>query len=361
MIRILVVEDESMVRENVLELLRAEGYSTFGARDGEEGVRIARVELPDLIVCDISMPNLDGYGMLARLSQDPLTASIPFIFLTGRSEWFDQRTGMKLGADDYITKPFTHSDLMLSVKRRLDKKKALLDMAEQRLDELQSQIEHGMPYEMMAPLSVLLAHSEALVKEDWVGTDASQVRNTARDIYSAASRLVQQLQSYTFYYELQIMAADPVRRMRLKEDRLIDCSATIREMAKAAAFSYNRESDLRLDVSPADLQVSELFLQTILEELLDRAFMRSKPGSAVEVQGNCGISGNYRLIVRDLGGRFPADVLGPGKIPFEKENHPVGLLMVQRIIELVGGGFMMKSDLQGNLVEVEIPIIRTGL
>ncbi len=353
MARILVVEDESMVRENVLDMLRADGHTTFGARDGEDGVRISRAELPDLIICDINMPNLDGYGVLARLSQDPLTAAIPFIFLTGRVDWGDQRSGMRLGADDYITKPFTQSDLISSVRRRLDKKKSLINLAELRLGELKNKIERGMPYEMMAPLSVLLGHSEALSNAEWVNTDISQVRNTAKEIHSAASRLVRLLQSYTLYNDLESLAADPARRARLIESQTQDCAVVMREMAAAVAFTFNREDDLSLDLDSDNLRVSEMFLQVILDELLNRAFICSKPGSRIQIRGKAQGHGVYSLTVNDLGDRFPMDTLG-----VTHSHEEVGLLLVQRIIDLVGGGIHQVAGMSGNQVDVELPLFQ---
>src|ERR1035437_6678604 len=122
---ILVVEDEENVLENILELLNAEGYSSYGAQDGEEGINLAWEKHPDLIICDILMPKLDGYGVLALLSNEPATARIPFIFLTARTERENIRKGMDLGADDYIMKPFTRKELLQAIQTRLEKQSML--------------------------------------------------------------------------------------------------------------------------------------------------------------------------------------------------------------------------------------------
>ena len=130
--KILVIEDESSVRQNLVELLNAEGYQAIEARDGEEGVSLAWDALPDLILCDISLPRMDGYGVLSRISRDPATAAIPFIFLTARVEREDLRRGMSLGADDYITKPFSIDEILTAIQTRLHKHAQLTDHAEQR-------------------------------------------------------------------------------------------------------------------------------------------------------------------------------------------------------------------------------------
>lgn len=119
--KILLIEDNEEVRENTAEILGLAGYAVSTAPDGKAGVELALSDQPDLIVCDIMMPVLDGYGVLHALGKHAATAGIPFIFLTAKSEASDFRKGMGLGADDYITKPFDGTDLLNAVEARLKK------------------------------------------------------------------------------------------------------------------------------------------------------------------------------------------------------------------------------------------------
>ena len=119
--KILVIEDNAEMRENICEILSMSGYLLFDAENGKDGVEIALAELPNLILCDIMMPQLDGYSVLNRLSREETTASIPFIFLTAKADRSNMRKAMDLGADDYITKPFDDLDLISAVRSRLDK------------------------------------------------------------------------------------------------------------------------------------------------------------------------------------------------------------------------------------------------
>lgn len=118
---ILLVEDNRDLRENIAEMLDLAGYKTETASNGKLGVEKAQTILPDLIICDVMMPVLDGFGVLRILSNNSVTAGIPFIFLTAKAEKKDFRKGMSLGADDYITKPFDESDLLNAVELRLKK------------------------------------------------------------------------------------------------------------------------------------------------------------------------------------------------------------------------------------------------
>jgi len=122
---ILVIDDNKDIRENTAEILDLAGYKTFTAENGKKGVEIALREKPSLIVCDIMMPELDGYGVLHLIRKNPGTEHMPFIFLTAKSERTDFRKGMDMGADDYITKPFEDLELLTAVEMRL-KKSAIL-------------------------------------------------------------------------------------------------------------------------------------------------------------------------------------------------------------------------------------------
>lgn len=118
---ILLIEDNEVMAENILTILRLARYNVIHAANGKTGVDLAQQKHPDLILCDVTMPELDGYGVVHILNNDPSTAGIPFIFLTARSDKSDFRTGMNLGADDYLTKPFDGADLLKAVEMRLKK------------------------------------------------------------------------------------------------------------------------------------------------------------------------------------------------------------------------------------------------
>lgn len=123
--KILLIEDDQTMRENTAEILRLAEYDVICAGDGIQGSKLAKEESPDLIICDIMMPGLDGYGVLHVLSKEPSTATIPFIFLTAKAEKSEWRKGMDFGADDYITKPFEDLELLKAIEIRIEKKDLL--------------------------------------------------------------------------------------------------------------------------------------------------------------------------------------------------------------------------------------------
>ena len=168
MVKILVIEDEVEIRSNLLELLDLEGYSVTGADNGMTGLLGAMQQMPDLIMCDVMMPELDGYDVLRALRQEPKTAAIPFIFLTALADKGDIRQGMVLGADDYLTKPFTRSDVLSAVASRLHKQAASQAQLVSLRHEIQ-QFRDGLSQEQIALVSDMRQHlKEAAVKLDIV-------------------------------------------------------------------------------------------------------------------------------------------------------------------------------------------------
>ncbi|MBW4452713.1 MAG: response regulator [Nostoc indistinguendum CM1-VF10] len=123
--KILVIEDDNVTRNLYLKGLEAKGFDTIGANSGVAGIQQAQEHIPDLVICDITMPDMDGYNVLTTLRQDPVTGIIPFIFLTGSSTKADVRKAMELGADDYLTKPSTLDELLRAIAIRLQKQATL--------------------------------------------------------------------------------------------------------------------------------------------------------------------------------------------------------------------------------------------
>ncbi len=151
--KILVIEDNGEVRENLEEILELSGYEVISAQDGKEGVEKALASLPDLILCDVMMPHLDGFGVLNILSKKSSTSNIPFIFLTAKAEKSDFRRGMNLGADDYVTKPFYKDELLDVIETRLQKSEQIRKQFDRTEQGLSAFINKARGYEELRKLS----------------------------------------------------------------------------------------------------------------------------------------------------------------------------------------------------------------
>ena len=143
MTTILAIEDEAKIRDNIQDILELEGFTVLTAENGKVGVEFAQEQRPDLIVCDVSMPKLNGYDVLVALRQDPSTIEIPFIFLTANASRADIRKGMSLGADDYLTKPFTPSELLEAIATRLEKQAVMKERYRDLLEKTFNSAEHS--------------------------------------------------------------------------------------------------------------------------------------------------------------------------------------------------------------------------
>ncbi|WP_299535902.1 response regulator [Ulvibacterium sp.] len=139
--KVLLIEDDTILRENTAELLELSSYEVITAANGKKGVTMAKKHLPDVVICDIMMPELDGYGVLQTLFKDDTTKSIPFIFLSAKTERKDIRQGMELGADDYLTKPYEEAELIGAIESRLAKVAILSESG--RKDETDSHLFEG--------------------------------------------------------------------------------------------------------------------------------------------------------------------------------------------------------------------------
>jgi len=134
--KVLIIEDNNDIRENIVEILELAGYKVYAADNGKTGVDLAIKNTPDIVLCDIMMPELDGYGVLYMLNKYPETSAVPFIFLTAKAERIDLRKGMEMGADDYLTKPFDDMELLNAIESRLRKKETQETFYSKSLDKL---------------------------------------------------------------------------------------------------------------------------------------------------------------------------------------------------------------------------------
>lgn len=150
---ILLIEDNLEMRENTAEIIELANYNVLTAENGKVGVELAKEHIPDLIICDIMMPEMDGYGVLYILSKDPKTCSIPFVFLTAKAEKSEFRKGMNLGADDYVTKPYEEMELLSVIESRIERSQLFKSGYEQNLTGLSTFIDEAKGLDELGKLS----------------------------------------------------------------------------------------------------------------------------------------------------------------------------------------------------------------
>lgn len=366
--KILVIEDEQTLREDILEILEFENFQTIGAENGTIGVQLARAERPDLIICDIMMPELDGYGVLIDLHSEPSTANIPFIFLTAKTGRSEMRRGMELGADDYLTKPFTQPELIAAIKARFDKQANIVSAYEERLTNLRSNVVRALPHELRTPLTGIMGYSNMLI-EDIQSLDTAEIMQMAEAIERAAKRLHRLTENYLLYAQIEFLQLDQPRLEALHKTYTQSAEQVMMSMANHVAKEHKRSEDLVCNFeSNANVQIAHDSLQKIVMEIVDNAFKFSSIGSKVEVTGSHEKS-FYVVRIKDKGRGITAEQIKEigaymqfDRRIYEQTGVGLGLIIAKRLLEVHQGQFDIASQPhQGSTISLFIPNIAEGI
>ncbi|MBZ0307481.1 MAG: hybrid sensor histidine kinase/response regulator [Anaerolineae bacterium] len=339
MLKILTIEDNALVRKLIKKSLCDE-YVIVEAEDGLTGVRQAQEHRPDLIICDIAMPGMDGFEVLTTLNDQPETQMIPFIFLTALHEKRLMRQGMELGADDFLTKPFTVEELRHAVEARLKKKSVQAAAVNRTLEDLRLNIARSLPHEFRTAIMVADGYAH-LIESESDGMTEEQ-KSMLMSIRSSMGRLYKMAENFLWYSRTEFMNAT-VREFTDEPDTIIEA------VARMQARAFSRPDDLILSVEKARLSVSYEQLKKITEELVENAFKFSDPGTPVHVV--TGIEGEYyALAISNYGrGLKPENIekingfMQFDRDTYEQQGIGLGLTIVKRLVETSGGQMVIQS------------------
>lgn len=356
-IKILVIEDELTLRKGIVNILDFEGYNVIEAENGSFGLQKALEIIPDLILCDIMMPEMNGHQVLSELAKNEKTKLIPFIFLTAMADKHDIRQGMELGADDYILKPFTRDDLLNAVKKRLDKKQEVEKVHKSDMDDLRKRILTHIPHELLTPLNGIIGFSDFLA-DNADEMDKDEIKEMAKNINLSGERLLDLIKHYLLY--IQITSRHKSDFIR---NRIDDVDNIVNEAAFQIADKYKRNKDLNSNTSASFCFFGTSEFLIVINELIDNAFKFSAPGNAVTV--NTTMSSEYfELEIINQGIEFPdnsVDKIG-AFIQFnrnvqEQQGSGLGLIISKLLIERFDGKLQIESiKNHGTKIVVQIPL-----
>lgn len=359
---VMIIDDSADIRMIINETLNLYGFATVVASDGLSGLKLAAEHLPDLIICDINMPVMDGFQTLEAMRAQEVTSTIPFVFLSGATDRVNVRKGMELGADDYLTKPFSPKELTAAVNARLDKHARLQTVSERKLEELRGNITLALPHELRTPLNGImgLAH---MMMEDYQTMPPDEVLESSRFIYDSACRLHRLIENFLVYSQIELLASEGKGIELPGTISPVAVSSVIPEVTRRVAVRYRREGDLLLKLEPASVLVPEENFVKIVEELTDNAFKFSEPGKPVLV-ATTAEEGRLELIIADKGRGLTADLvarIGPHmqfeRRTFEQQGAGLGLFIAKRLTELLGGQIWFEGvPAQGTSVRLRFPL-----
>ncbi len=361
MAKILIIEDQAVLLEELQDSLGFEGHDVIGASNGRDGVRLARTHLPDLIISDVMMPELDGYQVLEELRKTPGTETIPFLFLTAKAEIHDIRRGMKLGADDYLTKPFTRDDLLAAINVRLKRQAVLQKRAGKEMDFLRHSLIHTLPHELRTPLVGILGYGEILV-ENALTLNPEDLVTMGEDIIMAGQALQRLTENYLYYAQLEITVSDQQKTFALREARTEMAGTTTKLVAEELALKFGRAGDIAIFVEECNAHITDTDLQKLVYELVDNAFKFSPAGTRVTVSGKK-VGNSFHICVDDHGRGFTrSDTSRVGAYMqfdrgiYEQQGSGLGLVIVKRLTEVYDGAMLIDSQTeQGTKIHIDIP------
>lgn len=353
---ILVIDDEQELREGIAEILEFEGNKTLLASNGYEGIEKALSSLPDLILCDIMMPELDGFAVLERLRKVPALSVVPFIFLTAMAERDDQRKGFELGADDFLIKPFTRMELLNAIDARLIKTENLRIHTENLVEKVSRNVVRSVPHEFLTPLNAILGFSK-IIHEEAVNLPPHDIAEMAGQINANGNYLFDIFQKYLLYIDIEVNK--PKRSFKLEKN----LSEKIDTIVKEIAGKYDRHRDLRLSLSEGHIGIIEDWFFSALKELIDNAFKFSSSGQIVSIATNLKQT-VFHFSIQDCGRGFPVKSMDEvnaflqfDRDFYEQQGIGLGLFLAKRIIQFHGGRLEIDSTpKQGTTMSFEIPV-----
>ncbi|MDY6802291.1 MAG: response regulator [Cyanobacteriota bacterium] len=364
MTKILVIEDEPMVRNNIEQILELSEYEPIVAKDGEEGFALAKKHLPDMIICDIMMPKLDGYGVLKALKEEITTEHIPLIFLTAKAEKSDIRKSMELGADDYLSKPFTPEELLGAIAIRL-KKVAVGRKTKMQMEELRNNITWHLPHELNTPLNGIIS-AASFMEEFSDSVEPDEIREMAHHIKTSGERLYRMTKNFLLYAYLETVGKDPANLKAFRE-KAEKCF--VKDIIRATAFKIakkaNREEDLHLDLEDASLAMSQKHICKLIEELTDNALKFSTPGTPVTIVSRVK-DRSFKLDVIDRGRGMSAQQFAKvgaymqfERKLYEQQGSGLGLAICQTMVKVYGGELEVERKEEKTIVSMALPRLLT--
>jgi two-component system sensor histidine kinase/response regulator len=360
--QLLLIEDETPIRENIAELLTLNGFAVKTASNGKEGILLAMQHHPDLILCDVMMPEMDGFQTLEVIRANPSLSSVPFLFLTAKADVTDTRKGMALGADDYLTKPFKIDTLLTAIQARLHRETQRKANTQALLKEQIRSMTNLSTHEYNTPISGILGFTTLLIS--YYG-DFSQTETLSMlDMIKVnCLRLKRSLDNNRLMTRLQEMSPrDSAYNFFTTGTSVLNADVIDKELL-SAAYRQSLHVPCEIDVESVLLRISEENLSTIIGELVDNAIKFSTHDQSIRIIGRKKET-SYEFVIINHGQVFnPDDIkrMAPymqfDRAKYEQQGFGLGLAITKKLVELNNGSLNIESIATGTTqVTLQLPI-----
>jgi len=359
--KVLVIDDEAPFREAVAFALEGEGYKVIQADSAAEGINLARTQKPDLILSDVVMESVDGYETLVSLRQDPRTVEIPIILMTGRANKEGLVHAIELGADDYLSKPFSMPELLEAVSIRFKKQEDLRQKQREILSDPRSHLTIGIPTDLRTPIAGILGFSKALSRE-YVEMKQSEIQELGRAIQKAARNLLRLTENFSILSQIEIIGTDAAKIQGLRSFKTMVTKEFLEPIALDLAHQYERDSDLVTIIGEVSTACSSEYVAKMVHELIDNAMKFSSKGQKIQVSA-LPENGTMAFIVTDFGrGMTPQQISDVNSFLslharlHEERYIGWGLVVTKRLAEIHGGSLTLASaGAAGMMAKILLP------
>lgn len=359
---ILVVEDNFDLNMALCEILESYGFRISSAHNGVDALAIMRAEPPDVILCDIMMPQMDGHAVLKHTRADAKLRMLPFIFLTARTSTDDQRRALDIGIEDYLTKPIDEQDLVLAIRNALRRRKAMEEEMAQRLDLLRNQIVATLQHEFRTPLTFVLGFAEYLQDITEQEVDVDELRTAISGILEGGHRLQRLIESFLMLAEVQ------ERKMQPEEMEEVNAYILLENIVRDAQRDLE-DASLTVEMAPQNKELNMLgepeLISEAIKRLLDNAIRYRRDESrniwaSVEQLDDTHVG----LRIRDEGQGIVPETLEKLRRPFEQGDRSertepgagLSLALIHHIASMHSGQLAIESTLgEGSTFTLWIP------
>jgi len=358
---ILVVEDNQAMNSAICDILEMSDFRVLTASDGVEGLDIMQQQRPDLVLCDIMMPRMDGYALLQHTRADEQLRTVPFIFLTARSSVQDRRQAKRIGIEDYLIKPVDSQDLLLAISNVLRREEYAISQAEKQVDRLRAEIVSALQHEFRTPLTFILGYAELLAESPPESVDIETLRSSATAILEGGRRLQDMIEKF-------LLLADMQHRQELPDSvTAVDTLVLLAELAQhfdSEARKAGLNFSLTSEMDHTSILAEPAYLRIAIERLIENAIHYRREKSARIDLSVVAIEGYLGLQVADDGRGIPAQELAALRSPFaqiDRDNRVapgagLGLALVNTVARLHGGYLQIESEVgQGSTFTLWLP------